>query len=296
VSDLALKFTKWPSLEGNFYSKNPSSWLSLHKVGQASDSHRDALAGPTARANVGAIVWVRSVLFAGALVVWTSVGAFVFLPSLLHRRWTIAAIRLWIGGILILARGIAGIRYRIEGRENLPAGPCIVAAQHQSAFETYLLFMLLDRPVFILKRELVRIPIIGWYIKRAGLVDIDRSAGGAALRQTLRSAETALARGEQVVIFPEGTTVPPGVRRAYRPGIAALYLQCDAPVIPVALNSDTCWGKIRILKRPGEITLRFLPALPKGLGRDEVLDVLRQRIEAAARTMPGWPEGPLNRD
>jgi 1-acyl-sn-glycerol-3-phosphate acyltransferase len=218
--------------------------------------------------------------------------SFAFLPSLLQRRWTIAAIRFWIGGILALARRVAGVTYRIEGRENLPPGPCIIAAQHQSAFETYLLFTLLDRPVFILKRELARIPIIGWYIKCAGLVDIDRSAGGAALRRTLRCAIAALARGEQVVIFPEGTNVPPGLRRPYRPGIAALYLQCDAPVIPVALNSDYCWGKIRVLKRPGEITLRFLPALPKGLGRDEVLDVLRQRIEAAARTMPGWPETP----
>lgn len=209
---------------------------------------------------------------------------------LLRRGWTIAAIRFWIGGIFLLARTVAGVTYRIEGRENLPAGPCIIAAQHQSAFETYLLFTLLARPVFILKRELAKIPIIGWYIKRAGLVDIDRSAGAAALRWTLQCSQVALGRGEQVIIFPEGTTVPPGMRRPYRPGIAALYRQCDAPVIPVALNSDYCWGKIRVLKRPGEITLRFLPALPKGLGKDEILDVLRQRIEAAARIMPGWPE------
>jgi 1-acyl-sn-glycerol-3-phosphate acyltransferase len=82
------------------------------------------------------------------------------------------------------------------------------------------------------------------------------------------------------------------LRKPYRPGVAALYLQCDAPVIPVAHNSDYCWGKVGILKRPGEISIRFLPALPKGLTREEVLELLRQRIEAAARAMPGWPEIP----
>jgi 1-acyl-sn-glycerol-3-phosphate acyltransferase len=263
----------------------------MNKVAQAAESQGDRIAPSTSvQVRPGAGVWARSWLFTAAFVLWTSVTSLAFLPSLLQRRWTIAAIRLWIGGIMFLARTVAGVRCRIEGRENLPAGPCIIAAQHQSAFETYLLFTLLDRPVFILKREMIGIPIIGWYIKRAGLVDIDRNAGGAALRRTLRFAKAALARGEQVVIFPQGTTVPPGVWRQYRSGVAALYLHCDAPVIPVALNSDHCWGKIRVLKRPGAITIRFLPALSKGLGKDEVLDVLRERIEAAARTMPGWPE------
>lgn len=246
----------------------------------------------TASSRIPRRVWLRSWVFAAALMLWTVAASFAFLPALLRRGWTVGAVRLWIGGILALGRHVVGITARIEGRENLPAGPCIIAAQHQSAFETYMLFTLLDRPVFILKRELARIPVIGWYIKRAGLVDIDRSAGGAALRRTLRCAGAALTRGEQVVIFPEGTNVAPGVQRPYRPGVAALYLQCGVPVIPVALNSAHCWGKVGLLKRPGEIILRFLPALPEGLSRNEVLDALRQRIEAAARTMPGWPETP----
>lgn len=261
-------------------------------MAQTADSQRDREPlRPSIENNPGvsAGVWARSWLFTALIVTWTTFASFAFLPSLLQRRWTIAAIRVWIGGIMVLARKVAGVKYRIEGRENIPAGPCIIAAQHQSAFETYLLFTLLDRPVFILKRELANLPIIGWYIKRAGLVDIDRSAGAAALRWTLLCSQAALARGEQVIIFPEGTTVAPGVRRPYRPGIAALYRQCEVPVIPVALNSDYCWGKIRVLKRPGEITVRFLPALPAGLRKDEVLDILRQRIEAAARAMPGWP-------
>jgi 1-acyl-sn-glycerol-3-phosphate acyltransferase len=214
-------------------------------------------------------------------LIWTLGLAIVCLPMLVRRSWAHAAIVVWIRGLMTFARTIVGITCRVEGLEHVPPGACIIAAQHQSSFETYRLFVDLAYPVFVLKKELTMIPFVGWYMGRAGLVAIDRAAGAAAMRHTLRSAQAALDRGHQVVIFPEGTRTPAGVVNAYKPGVAALYLHCKAPVIPLALNSGRLWGKTRILKRPGVITFRFLPALPSGLGRDDMLAELRRRIDAA---------------
>jgi 1-acyl-sn-glycerol-3-phosphate acyltransferase len=231
-------------------------------------------------------VWIRSWIYFFAFLVWTISSSLLFLPFLLTRRTTVGAIRAWVRGVQTLARVITGITFRSEGRENIPNGPCIVAAQHQASFETYAMFLEFDRPIFVLKRELIYIPVIGWYMQRAGLVHIDRGAGATAMRKMLREAQAALEAGHQVILFPEGTRVKPGMSVPYKPGIAALATHCDAPVIPMALNSGHFWGKTRILKRPGEIIFRYLPALPEGLSRDEMLAELRRRIDAADAELP----------
>jgi 1-acyl-sn-glycerol-3-phosphate acyltransferase len=231
-------------------------------------------------------VLLRSWIYLFAFVAWTTGTAVTALPLLLTRRSTMAAIRTWVRGIRFLARTICGITFRVEGRENIPAGPCIIAAQHQSSFETYEMFLEFDTPVYVLKRELIYIPLIGWYMQRAGLVHIDRGAGASAMRKMLREAQDELAAGNQVILFPEGTRVKPGQSVPYKPGVAALYAHCDVPVIPMALNTGYTWGKTRILKRPGEIVFRYLPALPKGLSRDTMLAELRARIEAAEVGLP----------
>ncbi|MBY0512111.1 MAG: 1-acyl-sn-glycerol-3-phosphate acyltransferase [Rhodospirillaceae bacterium] len=238
------------------------------------------------------MIVIRSWIYLAAFLTWTLGLAVICLPSLSKSSWTLAAIRMWIRGVMVLARTIVGIDCRVLGKENLPSrsdgrvGACIIAAQHQSSFETYRLFMDLPHPIFILKRELIWIPFIGWYMTRAGLISIDRGAGATAMRKMLRAAQAALDNGHQVVVFPEGTRVLPGETRPYRPGIAALYAHCTAPVIPMALNSGYFWGKTRVLKLPGEIVFQFLPALPPGLDKDGVLAALRTRLDAAAGTLP----------
>lgn len=187
---------------------------------------------------------------------------------------------------MTLARVVVNIESETLGRENLPAGACIIAAQHQSSYETYRLFLELDQPIFILKRELTFIPVVGWFMSRIGLIGIDRSAGAGAMKKMLREAQAALNAGRQVIIFPEGTRTAPGVIRPYRPGVAALYAHCDAPVIPMALNSGFFWGKTRILKRPGTIILHFLPPLAPGQSKNAMLADLRARIDSAASKMP----------
>lgn len=222
--------------------------------------------------------WIYTILFE----IWTVIMSVGGLPLLATPKTTLIVIRNWAHGVQFLARTIVGITYRVEGREHIPAGPCIIAAQHQSSFETYRLFIEADRPIFVLKKELMRIPFIGWYIGRAGLVPIDRQGHASALRKMLRSAEAAAARGGQIIIFPEGTRVPPGQRHEYLPGVAGLYSHLKIPLVPMALNSGYFWGKTRVRKDPGEIVFRFLPPLPPGLSREAMLAELRTRIESAA--------------
>jgi 1-acyl-sn-glycerol-3-phosphate acyltransferase len=231
------------------------------------------------------MTWVRSWIYLVAFLVWTIAVAIFAMPVLLRPDWSLVLIRYWIRGIMFLARVITGITCRVTGQEHVPKGAIIVAAQHQASFETYRLFLDLEHPIFILKRELVWIPIIGWYMMRAGFIPIDRSAGAAAMRKMLRAAQAALAEGNQVVVFPEGTRVLDGEKRPYRPGIAALYTHGGVPVIPMALNSGYSWGKTRILKRPGEIRFHFLPALPPDLDKDTMLETLRERLEGANKTL-----------
>ena len=235
----------------------------------------------------GPLAWIRSGLFFIAFAIWAVIGCLGLLPFLIRRDWATVAVRIWNTGNVVLAHVVAGVRCRIEGRENIPASACIIASQHQSAFETYRVFVDFHYPVLVLKRELTRIPFIGWYMLRAGMVSIDRNAGASAMRKTMRAAKAALGAGRHVVIFPEGTRAPPGVILPFRPGIAALYLYCDVPVIPVAIDAGYFWGKNRFLKYPGHITVRFLPALPAGLDKDEMLARLRESIADGSRSLPG---------
>jgi len=232
------------------------------------------------------VILLRSWIYFFAFLVWTVSVAIICLPLLSSRRATVFSIRTWVRGIKTMARVICGITFRTEGRENIPSGPCIVAAQHQASFETYLMFLEFQSPVFVLKRELIFIPVIGWYMQRAGLVHVNRGAGASAMRKMLREAQAAVDTGHQVIIFPEGTRAKPGASVPYKPGIVALYTHCDAPLIPMALNTGHFWGKTRILKRPGEIVFRYLPAMPRDLPREEMLAELRRRIDAASAELP----------
>ena len=238
------------------------------------------------------MLMIRSIVYLIAFLVWTLFVAVFALPSLITRDGALWSTRLWVRGMAFLARYLAGIRFEVRGRENIPDGPCIVAAQHQAAFETYMLFLLFDYPVFILKDSLKMIPLVGWYIWRGGLIAINRGAGASAMRRVLRSANEAIAKGETLLIFPEGTRTPKGQRQEYKPGIVALYHHCDAPLIPMALNSGYFWGKTRLKKTPGTIVFEFLPPIPPGLDRQSFLDTLRTTIESAAAGLPGPDPGP----
>ena len=229
---------------------------------------------------------VRSALFNLCYLLWSVFMHIVCLPLLLApASWVWKAAHLWIDGTLLLLRLICGLDHRELGLENLPTGPAIVAAKHQSAWETLFLSRRLNRPAFILKRELLSIPLFGWFIRKVGMIAVDRSGKAAALKKMVRDTNDAFAQGRQIIIFPEGTRVAPGEHKPYQPGIAALYGQLNVPVVPVALNSGLFWGREAWVKKPGEILIQYLPAIPPGLDRKAFMAELEQRLEPAAQKL-----------
>lgn len=232
------------------------------------------------------LTFVRSLIFAVLSNIWTWSLVFLYLPLLaLPRRrlqWWAAS---WCRGIVFLARVVCGIRYRVVGREHLPSGPVLLAAKHQSAYDGVIFHLLLPDPVFVLKQELLQVPMFGLYLRTLGNVGIDRGAGVRALRTMIPAVADRLAEGSQVIVFPEGTRVSPGAEATYQPGVTALYQRLDVPLIPVALNSGLCWGRRAFRKRPGTITIEFLPPIPRGLSRDAFLSELANCIESATQRL-----------
>ena len=205
--------------------------------------------------------------------------------------------RLWARGVLTLLDRVVGLRHEVRGLEHKPQGRAIVASKHQSAWDTIIFFLLHERLVYVLKAELMFIPIIGWYLARVGMIAVDRRGGARALRRLIARARAAAARGDTIVIFPEGTRTAPGQRRPYHPGVAALYGQLDLPVVPVALNSGRYWRRRGFLKHPGTILLEYLPPIAAGLDRAAFSAELERRIEDAtarldAQAVHGTPARP----
>ncbi|MBS0558979.1 MAG: 1-acyl-sn-glycerol-3-phosphate acyltransferase [Proteobacteria bacterium] len=185
--------------------------------------------------------------------------------------------RLLRGGL----RVICGIRVRVVGAEHLPTqGPALIASAHQSAFDTFIWLTLLPRCCYVLKHELLRIPVFGWLLARTGMIAVDREAGSAALRHLLREADRAVAEQRQIVIFPEGTRAPVGAQLPIQPGIVALAARTKLPVIPVATDSGLCWSRRAFFKYPGTITIVVHPPLPPAMPRDALIAALAPRMHS----------------
>lgn len=246
------------------------------------------------------MTWLRALAFNIAAVIYTVLLGLLALPTLAAGgRYVLGLLRLWARGVLLLLRWIVGLRFEVTGLEHLPRqGPALIAAQHQSAFDTVVWFLLLPDCVYVLKRELLNIPIYGWYARRGGMIAVDRSAGASAMRGLLRDGQAALGAGRQVVIFPEGTRVAPGVEAQYQPGIAALYARAKLPVVPAATNSGQFWGRRSFTKHKGTITIALGQPIAPGATREVFLATLRARIDAAGaglRERGSYPRHPVDK-
>jgi 1-acyl-sn-glycerol-3-phosphate acyltransferase len=180
---------------------------------------------------------------------------------------------------------ICGIKFTVKGKENLPTTAYIIASKHQSALETILFWRIFAYPAYILKKELFNIPIFGTFLQKMRMIGIDRKAGASALKQVIKGAKEAIKHGRTIIIYPEGTRAAIGERKPYKPGIAALYSQKIAPVIPVAVNSGLFWQKDSFIKKPGTFIVEFLPAIDQGLTKDEFMQVLQEKIETATESL-----------
>jgi len=231
-------------------------------------------------------LWLRSLALNMALYGWTAVLCFALLGTLvLPRRGMTAVVRSWLAQLAWIERHIGGITYRVIGREHVPLGSCIIASKHQSAWETFKLHLLFGDPAIVLKEELLDIPLWGWYVRRAGMIPIDRGGGAFALVRMMKAAHKAADEGRKIVIFPQGTRVAPGEQKSYKSGVAALYQELQLPVVPMALNSGLLWGKNSFIKKPGIITVEFLPLIPPGLPRDDMMTRLKEQLEGATERL-----------
>jgi 1-acyl-sn-glycerol-3-phosphate acyltransferase len=176
---------------------------------------------------------------------------------------------------------VAGIRVELRGLEKIPPGALLVAAKHQSVWETFTLLTLFDDPAYVFKRELMWIPVFGWYAWKSDMIPIDRAARGGALTGMIARAKAELARGRQIIIFPEGTRTAPGAPPAYKQGIVQLYVAGGVPCLPVALNSGLYWPRRKFLRYPGTIVLELLDPIPPELPAREFAERLERVIEAA---------------
>ena len=226
------------------------------------------------------LMWLRSVIFVAQMYLVMALMAAVLMPlSALSNGVMYWSIKRYTDWVRLSARWIVGIRSEIRG--NIPKGDAIIAAKHQSFFDVLLLVNVLPRPRFVMKKELSRIPIIGFYAMRMGCIPIDRNKGSKAMRGLKNAVEGSELKG-QLVIFPQGTRVPPEGKAPYKSGVAMVHQSTDMPVIPVAGNVGYFWPRRGISRTPGTAILEFLTPLPSDLERTGLMQQLEVRIESAS--------------
>ncbi len=212
------------------------------------------------------------------------------LPRLTRYR----LIRTWSTVVMALVDRILGIRYRVEGLENLPlradgmpAEPVVILSKHQSAWETIAFQQIFPPLSFVLKRELLRLPFFGWGLAAFSPIAINRGAGREALKQLVEQGQARLAAGFWVIVFPEGTRIAPGERGNYQVGGAWLACKAGVPVVPVAHNAGECWKKNAWVKQAGQVTVRIgAPIATAGRKPAEVNAEVEAWIEAQMATLP----------
>lgn len=233
---------------------------------------------------------IRSTVFMAWALLWSVLTAplVVIAALLLRGRWGYHAGKLWRLGIQFGVENFLGIRPKVIGLENMPQEPCVILSKHQSAWETMTLQDYVPAGaycVFVLKKELLRIPLMGWGLAAMKMISIDRAAGKDALEQVVTQGRERLQQGYYVIIFPEGTRVAPGQKKRYKPGGAYLATHVGCKVVPVAHNAGELWPRQAFLKKPGTITVSIGPAFD-ATGMTEI-EVNRRAEE--------WIEGEMHR-
>ncbi len=228
-----------------------------------------------------AVQWVLSVIFIAQMYLAMPVLAIWYTPqAIFSRDRAVAGAHAYARWVRRSARWLVGLRSDIRG--EVPQGECLIAAKHQSFFDIILLVSVLPRPRFIMKKELIWAPILGWYALRIGCVPVDRGKRGQAIAQMKARVVAGRADPGQLVIYPQGTRVAPGVVRPYKVGVGLLYEQLGQPCVPVACNVGVFWPRRSLYRAPGLAVVEFLPAIPPGRPAAEAVAELEAVIEPAS--------------
>jgi 1-acyl-sn-glycerol-3-phosphate acyltransferase len=236
------------------------------------------------------MLFLRSLLFSLYMIASTIlIGTLAILFFPLPYKIRYAMINIYATSIVQVLRIVCGVRYQVEGRENI-RHPALIFSKHQSTWETYILQLIFPPISFVFKSELLWVPFFGWGLAAMKPISIDRGSGRKAVRQLVNGGIKRLRENLSVVIFPEGTRTQPTGPGRYRIGGAVLAAESGYPVIPVAHNAGECWRRKSFIKRPGLITVRIGPAIEsKGKTPEAILAAARDWIEAQ---MPDITQGP----
>jgi 1-acyl-sn-glycerol-3-phosphate acyltransferase len=231
------------------------------------------------------MILLRSIIFViwfyGTMAFW----GLLYMPAVLlgHDRFIWHSMRGWGKATVWGLRWIIGAKIKFEGLEHVPKGPALIASKHQATLDTVLPVLFVSEPVFVVKKELIKMPVFGFYMKR--MIPVDRDAGATALKTMLRASRAAIAKGRQIVIYPEGTRQELDAPPDYKPGIVAMYRDLNLPVTPMALNTGLVWKPSGVIRRPGTVIVKFLPPIPPGLSREDFMRELENAIETESQAL-----------
>lgn len=225
--------------------------------------------------------WVRSALFVAQMYAALVLFALAYAPAAIRSAdGAVRGFHAYCRWVRRSAAAMVGLRSEVRG--PVPRGEALIAAKHQSFFDIIILMSALPRPRFVMKAEIARIPVVGWYARRIGCIPVERGRRGAAIAAMLAELRAGRTAPGQLVIYPQGTRVAAGADLPYKAGVAAIQAQTGLPCIPAATNVGVFWPRRGLMRRPGLAVVEFLPPLAPGLPPEALLSALRDRIEGAS--------------
>ncbi len=237
--------------------------------------------------------YLRALFFTVQMYVVMAVMGLWWAPiAILRPDGAHRAIRSYCRYVVWSARWMIGLSSEVRG--EVPQGEVMVAAKHQSFLDIILLCSVLPAPKFIMKQELRRAPVLGWFAMRIGCVPVDRGKKGQAIARMLADVQKGRARPGQLIIYPQGTRVAPGVKLPYKTGTAILYRQLGQTCVPVAVNVGLFWPRAGVRKRPGHAIIEFMEPIPPGLEKDAFVSRLAESVETRSNALmreAGWEKG-----
>ena len=228
-----------------------------------------------------ALQWIRSLVFTAQMYLVLFILAVGFAPlALVWKGASFYWMKRFCHWSRFTARHIIGLETEIRG--EVPTGAVLIGAKHQSFLDSITLLSALDAPRFIMKKELTWIPILGWHGINMGCIPVDRGKRGKAISKLMADVKAGQAKPGQLIIYPQGTRVAPGVNLPYKMGTALLYSQLGQDCIPVATNVGVFWPRSGVYRKPGIAVIEFLPAIKPGLSNAAFMAELETRVEAAS--------------
>jgi len=231
-----------------------------------------------------AIQWLRSLFFAfQAYLVMVLIAAALAPWAMFDQRGAFAAVHAWCNWVRWTAGWMINLKSEVRG--PVPDGEVMIASKHQSFFDIIILCSVVRRPKFIMKKQILRTPIVGWYAKRIDCIPVDRGKRGAAIKSMVEKLAAGRQEPGQLIIFPQGTRVAPGAKREYKVGVSVLYEELGNPVVPAACNVGVFWPRQRIYRAPGLAVVEFLPTIEAGLPRRDFLSKVEEVVESRSNAL-----------